>query len=381
MTTIAHTTVGRRRTRHFSWGSREALQAVLDGLPVNVFLADLDLTIIYMSPMARETLQGLRGVVESEFGVDIDDTIGRTMHRYHKDPRRVEQVLAHPEKFPHRASFSFGNLELMGTTNGVYAADGELVGYVSTLDNVTDRREMVSELTSTARELTGSAEDLAALADSLAGTSEQARGVAATLESETAELTGSIHRVSASAIAANAATGRVVGSAETVTSSVAALHESSARIGDITKLITTIAEQTKLLALNATIEATRAGEAGKGFAVVAAEVKSLAGRAHRATDQIAETIQALQHDITAAGTAIDTIASDIADVGEQQRAISEAVDRQAVSAGRITSVVTGIVDSIDGMSTATNATRLSASGLADKASRLDDLVAAVRADA
>ena len=57
--------------------------------------------------------------------------------------------------------------------------------------------------------------------------------------------------------------------------------------------IDNIAETTNILALNATIEAMRAGDAGRTFAVVASEVKSLANDTRRATEEIAQTINAL----------------------------------------------------------------------------------------
>jgi methyl-accepting chemotaxis protein len=109
-------------------------------------------------------------------------------------------------------------------------------------------------------------------------------------------------------------TGEALHTAMETNVTVTKLGESSAVIGQVIKVITSIAQQTNLLALNATIEAARAGEAGKGFAVVANEVKELAMQTAKATEDTSQRIGAIQTDAKSAVEAIRTISEIIEQV-------------------------------------------------------------------
>ena len=205
-----------------------------------------------------------------------------------------------------------------------------------------DVERMLAEVSSQTHRMQGTAERLTSTANLsqqqavlASKASNTASNNVSTVAAAAEELSVSVHEI-LSKVQRTVDAVRTAGDHTTHSSTrIEGLAKSAAKIGDVVKLIRSIADQTNLLALNATIEAARAGDSGKGFAVVAAEVKQLADQTARATQEIAQQVEGIQSATRDAVTSIGDIAASMRDVNEYTTSIAVAVDQQGMATGEI----------------------------------------------
>jgi methyl-accepting chemotaxis protein len=220
-----------------------------------------------------------------------------------------------------------------------------------TLDRIGDTLEGIAEgstslssssveLSAVSQELSAAAEETAAQAASVSAAAEQVSHNVQSVAAGAEELGASIREIAKNTSDAARVAAEAVSVAEATNETVTKLGASSAEIGEVVRVITSIAEQTNLLALNATIEAARAGEAGKGFAVVANEVKDLARKTARSSEEIGKKVGSIQADSEQAMQAIGRITAIIRQINDIQTVIAAAVEEQAATTSEIGRSVT-----------------------------------------
>ena len=193
----------------------------------------------------------------------------------------------------------------------------------------------VAENTDAATVMDRMAGEAAGDAAQLSEVSRQVNANIQTVAAATEQLSASIREISGQVQSSNRVAVEAVDKAGQTNRHIQGLTEVVGRIGEVAHLISDIASQTNLLALNATIEAARAGDAGKGFAVVANEVKGLANQTARATDDIAQQIDALRAATGESVAAIQDITRVVESMGGSSAAIAAAIEEQSAATAEI----------------------------------------------
>jgi methyl-accepting chemotaxis protein len=286
--------------------------------------------------------------------------------------------------------------ELGDLTTAINKMSGSLKRIILAIaENAMQVASASEELNSTSQQITANSEETSAQADVVSKAAQAVSQNLQTVATGAEEMGASIKEIAKNATEAAKVATAAVKVAETTTATVSKLGDSSTEIGQVIKVITSIAQQTNLLALNATIEAARAGEAGKGFAVVANEVKELAKETAKATEDISRKIEAIQTDTKAAVDAIASISGVINQINDISSTIATAVEEQnattnemsrnvseaAHGSGEITSNIGGVAEAAQGTTRGATDTQKASQQLVETSTKLRRLVEQFRINA
>ena len=306
------------------------------------------------------------GDLTQRVNADRSDELGRLGHWFNQFMDNLHAIIV---------DVAAASRELAGAGTQISASSEELSR------GMQQQTRQIEQISSAVGEMSQSAQDISRQTLDMSGTARDTGDVAGQGGEVVGETIRSMHAID-EAVQASA-------------SSIRELSRRGEQIGTVIELINDIADQTNLLALNAAIEAARAGEHGRGFAVVADEVRKLADRTTSATDEIGESIRAIQTETgetvrrmeagaeevsggvakaRSAGESLNQIVGQTHTVADLVQSVAAAAEQQAAACTEVSTSVESISAVAREADQATGAIAASATDLSRKAEMLKGLV-------
>lgn len=125
----------------------EGMRGALDSLGANVFIADRDLTLVYMNRRADTIMQQMEATVEKLFGVSHEELIGTKIDSFHGTrAKEIRRLLGDHKNFPIRTEIELADLILDLNVNAIVNESGEYIGVVVNWEEIGAKKKLENEV-------------------------------------------------------------------------------------------------------------------------------------------------------------------------------------------------------------------------------------------
>jgi methyl-accepting chemotaxis protein len=285
-----------------------AKAAIVENVPVNVMLADLDGKIVYMNPASERTLRS----IENQLPVKVKDIVGGSFDVFHKVPAAQRRIVGDPKNLPHSAQIKVGADTLMLNVNALYNAEGKFAGPMVVWEVISEKLAMEARVKEQQERERIAAEELRNKVDDLLKVvNAAARG----------DLTKNV------TVGGNDAVGELARSLDTMLTDlrgmIGQITESAAQFSEGARLI---AESSQTLAQGAQTQASAVEEMSASNQALAAsieQVKTSAGDANKLARETSELAEEGGKAVQQSVQAMDLIKTSSEQISEIIQVISE----------------------------------------------------------